>query len=148
MPLSKKFQMGVLLLPFVMAVSCKISPKPIVYGTDGCHYCSMTIVDRQHAAQLVTKKGKTFKFDAIECMLNYMKEIDTGTVALYLCNYYSEPGEFISSEEATYLISDNIPSPMGEFLTAFDSEESANMAEEENGGVLYSWTELLNHMNN
>jgi copper chaperone NosL len=108
----------------------------------------MTIVDRQHAAQLVTKKGKTFKFDAIECMLNHMKEIDTSTVALYLCNYYSEPGEFISSEKATYLISDNIPSPMGEFLTAFDSVESASMAKEENGGVLYSWNELLNHMNN
>ena len=29
----------------------------------------MTIVDRQHAAEAVTSKGKVFKFDAIECMV-------------------------------------------------------------------------------
>lgn len=129
-------------------VSCEVSPKPINYGSDGCHFCSMTIVDKQHAAQIVTKKGKAFKFDAVECMLNHMKDIDTATVALYFCNYNSQPGELIAAQEATYLISENIPSPMGEFLTAFDNMEAASLAKEENGGELYSWNELLKHMNN
>jgi copper chaperone NosL len=135
------------LVLFIFA-SCEVSPKPINYGSDGCHFCSMTIVDRQHAAQIVTKKGKVFKFDAVECMLNHMKDIDTVEVALYFCNYYEQPGELIAAQEATYLISENIPSPMGEFLTAFDNMEAATAAKEENGGKLYSWNELLKHMNN
>jgi copper chaperone NosL len=31
----------------------------------------MTIVDKVHAAEIVTKKGKVCKFDATECMINY-----------------------------------------------------------------------------
>ena len=50
--------------------SCNISPKAINYGADGCHYCKMTIVETTHAAQIVTKKGKPYKYDAIECLLN------------------------------------------------------------------------------
>lgn len=135
-------------LVLLIFASCEVSPKPINYGSDGCHFCSMTIVDRQHAAQIVTKKGKAFKFDAVECMLNHMKDIDTVEVALYFCNYYEQPGELIAAQEATYLISENIPSPMGEYLTAFDNMEAATVAKEENGGELYSWNELLKHMNN
>jgi copper chaperone NosL len=98
---------------------CSIGPKPIDYGTDGCHFCSMTIVDQQHAAQIVTGKGKVFKFDASECMLNHLKEVDTSTVALFLVNDYNAPGELIDAIHASYLKSKEIPSPMGEFLTAF-----------------------------
>ena len=122
--------------------SCNIGPAPINYGSDGCHYCSMTIVDKQHAAEFVTQKGKVFKFDATECMMNYLKEIDKTTVALYLVNDYDAPGELINATEATYLISKNIPSPMGEFLTAFKSKEVAERVHAANQGVLLSWAEL------
>ena len=74
-------------------VSCGISPKPIDYGSDGCHYCSMTIVDHQHAAEIVTTKGKAFKFDAVECMMNHLKDIDVSTVQLFLVNDFRAPGK-------------------------------------------------------
>ena len=57
------------LLIILILVGCKVDPNPIEYGADACHFCSMTIVDRQHAAEFVTKKGKAFKFDATECMM-------------------------------------------------------------------------------
>lgn len=38
--------------------SCSIAPEPINYGQDGCHFCKMTIVDKVHAAEIVTTKGK------------------------------------------------------------------------------------------
>ena len=55
-----------ILLATVLLAACQPSPKPIEYGSDMCDYCKMTIVDQQHAAELVTTKGKAFKFDAIE----------------------------------------------------------------------------------
>ena len=109
----------IILMVIIGIYGCTSTPKPIQYGADGCHYCSMTIVDNQHAAQFMTAKGKTYSFDATECMLNYLKEIDPSDVAFALVNDYNAPGEFIDATEATYLISENIPSPMGEYLTAF-----------------------------
>jgi len=102
----------------------------------------MTIVDKQHAAEYVTQKGKVIKFDATECMMNYLKEIDRKTVAMYLVNDYDAPGELINATEATYLISDNIPSPMGEYLTAFKSREVAERVHAANQGLLLTWAEL------
>ena len=53
MPKSPSFILsGVLLL--LLTTGCKVEPKPIAYGKEGCHFCSMTIVDQQHAAQIVT----------------------------------------------------------------------------------------------
>lgn len=126
-------------------MGCEIAPKPIAYGSDGCHFCRMTIVDRQHAAQIVTDKGKAFSFDAIECMVNSLKEIDPGTVALFLVSDYPQPGALIDATQATYLISEGIPSPMGANLSAFEELEAAIQARKKHRGTLYSWPELLDH---
>ncbi|WP_041633051.1 nitrous oxide reductase accessory protein NosL [Maribacter sp. HTCC2170] len=132
----------VLSIGFVF-MGCSIKPDPIVYGSDGCHFCSMTIVDRQHAAEIVTKKGKAFKFDAIECMVNHLKDIDVSSVELFLANDFQVPGELIDAKKATFLISKDIPSPMGEYLSAFTTRTEAESIEAENKGKLYSWNELL-----
>jgi copper chaperone NosL len=130
-------------IAFLILVSCRVSPKPIDYGSDGCHFCSMTIVDQQHAAEIVTKKGKAYKFDAVECMMNHLKDIDINTIGLFLVNDYLTPGELVDAKESTFLISKEIPSPMGEYLSAFRSRDVAEQIEAENKGVLYTWEELL-----
>ncbi|MFS4456039.1 nitrous oxide reductase accessory protein NosL [Maribacter sp. 2304DJ31-5] len=132
----------VLLFIMCSLLGCTHSPKPVAYGSDGCHFCSMTIVDKQHAAQFMTQKGRTYSFDATECMLNHLKEIAIETVALYMVNDYNMPGEFIDGEQAVYLISENIPSPMGEYLTAFATEQDAKNAQMKNGGEIFTWQEL------
>ena len=127
--------------------ACSVAPQPINYGQDGCHFCKMTIVDKVHAAEIVTKKGKVYKFDATECMVNYMTTIDTTTVALYLSNNYTEPEALIDAQNATFLISENIPSPMGAFLSAFEHYDDAKKTQSEKGGTLYDWKALLAHLN-
>ena len=136
----------VLILTTVV-MGCSVKPQEITYGTDGCHFCRMTIVDAQHAAQLVTKKGKAFKFDAIECMVNHLKDVDSSTMALYLCNHYNQPKELIDATQATFLISNNIPSPMGEYLTAFGTKDQAIAAQQESTGEIYTWDQLLQQFN-
>ena len=129
----------------ITLVSCNVSPKPIDYGNDGCHYCKMTIVDKLHAAEIVTTKGKVYKFDATECMINFMDEFETSEIELYLSNNYTEPGELIDATKATFLISKNVPSPMGAFLSAFKEETEAKQVQSEKDGTLYNWEELLIH---
>jgi len=134
-------------LLFVILFGCNVSPQAINYGSDGCHFCKMTIVDKLHAAEIVTNKGKVYTFDASECMINFTKEFDTSEVKLYLTNVYTEPETLVDATQATFLISQNVPSPMGAFLTAFENKADAEKAQEEKGGVLYSWEELLTHLN-
>jgi copper chaperone NosL len=59
-----------------------------------------------------------------------------------LVNDYDRPGELIDATEATYLISDRIPSPMGEFLTAFRTEQAAVEALMTYEGDLLTWEQL------
>lgn len=130
---------------FLIFSGCNVSPQPIDYGNESCHFCRMTIVDKQHGAEIVTKKGKAYKFDSTECMINFLDDFDNTSIALFLSNNYTNPEELIDVTKATFLISDQIPSPMGANLSAFKNNEDAEKMKNEKGGNLYSWEELLNH---
>lgn len=105
----------------------------------------MTIVDQQHAAELVTQKGKIFKFDAIECLLNFQKENTETKFAFQLVNVFESPKELNKAEESFFLISKAIPSPMGAYLTAFKNEATAQEALTSKGGKLFNWQTLQQH---
>lgn len=125
-----------------LIVGCSVKESPIVYGKDACNFCKMNIVDKQHAAEIVTKKGKPFKYDAIECMVEEMKSRDEKEISLILITDYSNPGQLVDATTATYLISQKLPSPMGANLTGFKLKLDAEKVASEKTGKLYSWSEL------
>ena len=51
-------------------VSCSTDPEQINYGTDQCALCRMNISEQGFGAEIVTKKGKIYKYDGTECMMN------------------------------------------------------------------------------
>lgn len=131
-----------LLATALLLAACSVEPDPIAFGSDNCAFCQMTIVDKTHAAQLVTRKGKQYKFDAIECLVQNLPEWGMEEIAHLLVADYGNPGAMIPAETAIYLISDEIKSPMGAYLSAFSSREAAEVARDEHGGALYSWKDL------
>lgn len=132
---------SLLLLFFLL--SCNVEPQKINYGEDHCYNCDMTVVDKTHAGEYVTKKGKSYVFDAIECLVMKMeKEQNEDLMAYTLVADFSNPGTLIEAKTATYLISEKIKSPMGANLSAFSTKEAAEKAREENGGELYTWEEI------
>jgi len=131
------------LLFLLILLSCSTKPQPISYGQDVCHFCKMNIVDKQHAAQYVTKKGKQFKFDAIECMVSDLTSNNNeNKIATLLVADFGTDGEMIDANSATYLICKEIKSPMGAFLSAFSTEEKAIETKTKLQGEIYSWTTL------
>lgn len=138
------------LLLFVCAtvlISCDIKPQKIEYGTDACYYCNMTIVDKQHAAQVVSAKGKSFKYDAIECMVHSLQENMQDTeIALFLVANFDAPGEFINAASSSYLVSEKIQSPMGANLSAFKNETAAQKTQAEFSGDIYTWETIQEHL--
>ena len=129
-------------------LACNTGPAPIDYGEDSCDFCRMHIVDRQHAAEIVTNKGKVYKYDAIECMLNDHEHNQASLVDLFLVTDYNLPGTLIDAQQATFLISESIPSPMGEYLSSFRSAEEAIAVKETNDGEIYNWEGILSRFDN
>ncbi len=138
-----KTYFGALLLFFIL-VSCNTQPEPINYGTDACHFCKMTIVTKTHSAQAVSVKGKQFKYDAIECMVNDINTENHAELSVVLVANYLNAGEMIAAENATYLVSENIPSPMGGNLSATSNKADAEQLKSENGGDILDWNTLKN----
>ena len=141
----KKVILHLLLLTLLVS-SCTPEPVPISYGNDACHFCKMNIVDQQYAAELVTTKGKVFTFDAIECMIHFKKEKKYSDFAFELINDFNAPGNLINASSSYYLISKDLPSPMGANLTGFDSKKAAIQMHTEKGGQVYNWAELQDYL--
>ena len=119
-------------ISILILMSCSVEPQKIEYGKDACSFCKMTIVETKFAAQIVTKKGKAFKYDATECLLNDIEVKKENSLAYILVTDYNKPKELINATEASYLISKEIKSPMGAYLST----------------KLFDWQSLKKHFSN
>ena len=111
-----------------------------------CVHCNMTIKDKLHRAE-ATIEGKTFNYDAIECLINYIKTKNKTHVSLLKVADY-KTGELINAKKATYLVSENIPSPMGANLSAFKNFKHASILKSKQGGILYNWESIKEKFEN
>ncbi len=130
---------------FSIFISCEIEAEKIIYGKDQCSFCVMNIVDKTHSAQYVTKKGKQFKFDAIECMVNDLASKTEEDLAIILVANYNEVGQMIDANTASYIISKEIKSPMGAYLSAVATVDASSKLKQEHGGNIFTWETLKNH---
>ena len=131
------------LLAFV-SLACSIEPEPLIYGKDQCHSCKMTLMDRKFGAELVTTKGKVYKFDDINCLFNFYNEgsVNKKDFRFKLVVDFSQPEKLIDAEKAVYLKSGEIKSPMASQVAAFESAHPEFTAEW--NATEYEWAELQN----
>ena len=133
-----------LLLIVFTSTSCNYTIEDIHYGQDECFNCKMMIIDKKHASEFMTSKGKSYKFDSIECMIDYIDNIDELQVSVFLVNDYGNPGRMINTNNALFLISDNVTSPMGANLSAFSNFN--DITKVDSLGDVYNWNELRAHI--
>ncbi len=43
--------------------------EPIKLNTDGCEFCKMKIADGKFGAEIITAKGRIYKFDDMHCII-------------------------------------------------------------------------------
>lgn len=126
--------------------ACQSNPEPIVYGEDNCENCKMTISDPKYGAELITNKGKFFKFDSVECLADYSRKIERQSIASMWVTDLKTAKSLINTKDAFYILSDNLRSPMGLNLSAFSKIEDLDNAISEFGGSKISWDEILNYV--
>ena len=136
---------SLLVLAFMLTlVSCSTDPEPLQYGSDVCYFCKMTLIDDKFGAELVTRKGKIYKFDDVSCMLNfYHSGLEDQDFAHKLIVAYEKPGILIPVEDAFYLKSEEIRSPMGSEVAAFETMDSLTTFNQKWKGIYLAWGEVL-----
>ena len=140
--MKKQFLFVIVLL---VSFSCSVKQEPIHYGEDNCVLCQMTIMDQRYGTEIVTGKGKIYKFDSVECLVEFMQE-NQGKgeeFRFVLFTPFDQPGNLVDAHKSHVLQSKNLPSPMGMYLTAFETEASAMNFRDQYGGKVYCWEELL-----
>lgn len=126
----------------ILLVSCSTEPKPIEYGKDACSYCEMTIVSKAYSAQAVSEKGKQYKYDAIECMVNDL-HFHPSEMAVQQVADFSNPGSMIPVEEALFIVNDSLNSPMGAHLAAVKKKSSIASPQ---SADTFLWDDLIHHL--
>ena len=126
--------------------SCSISPQPIRVGTDACSFCKMTIADNRFGAEILTQKGKAFKFDDMHCLLAFRKAntINNSDIKeTYLVNF-DEPHNLVDASKAFLFKSAELRSPMGGNVANFADENSLKKLNQTMNGDIITWQALLN----
>lgn len=129
----------------ILFLSCTTDPERIQYGKDTCHACKMTLMDKKFGAEIVTAKGKVYKFDDVNCMVNFINSgyLADETLEHKLVVDYTQPGKLIPAEHAFYLKSDAIRSPMASEVAAFEIEKVMLKHKSKLKGIYLAWGELL-----
>ena len=135
-----------LLICTLFSTACGDSdPQPIQFGKDGCDFCKMTIMDPKFGAELITSKGKVFKFDDVNCLIQYMDEIkesDRSDSRLYVIDFHAQK-VLIDATSARYIKSVEVRSPMASGIAAFSNEIIQKEYEEKWEGDTLLWADLV-----
>lgn len=125
------------------ATSCNTSPEPIRIGKDHCSFCKMTITDARYGAEVITKKGKIYKFDDSHCVLAFLKTniTDNELSEVYLSSFDGDH-RFLDVNSAFLFKSDGLNAPMGGNIAAFSNKDSLQQLSKQYEGVIVSWSEL------
>lgn len=128
-----------LLLIFTSMISIA---QTVAIGKDACSQCNMIIRDSQFMSYAVYNNGETKHFDAIECLVNFLKDKKEDDFRELLVVDYSRPDNWLEAKKAVFLKSKSIPSPMGAYLSAYPDAATLDRVRKQKGGDAYNWTEL------
>jgi copper chaperone NosL len=128
----------------LLLVACQIEPEPLSYGKDACHHCKMTLVDKKFGAEILTTKGKIYKFDDVNCMLNFYNSGETPVenIEQVLVIDFSHPEKLVDARTASYIKSDAIKSPMASNIAAFGLGSDLRKMNTQWNGAQLSWEQL------
>lgn len=118
-------------------------PRAIALHEDACAQCRMSIVDPRYGGEAITRNGRIYTFDSVECLVSWVRVAPAGTVARTYVLDVQHPGTFIAAESASYLRGVGLSSPMGRAIVALASAQAADAQKSILRGTRVSWQELL-----
>lgn len=135
----------VMAVAFMLSVySCSTVPQPFKLGVDACDFCKMTIADNRFGGEIITEKGKLYKFDDIHCMISFEsdKKSTEKTRDIYLVDY-SGNGSLVKLNSASLIKSESLKSPMGANIAAFANLDSMEKIKKQMNAEAINWNQVI-----
>lgn len=128
----------------LLTASCKQGFEPVSYGTEPCNHCKMTIVDPRYAAEMITSKGRVYKFDDVLCMKQYADYYtdQSNNASFFVAVYNGGKDQFIDASKAVYLRNDFFKSPMNGNYAAFADASAAGHLQDSLSVVPVTWASI------
>lgn len=123
---------------------CAIRTEPISYGKDSCDFCRMTIMDPKFGGEILTKKGRVYKFDDEVCLAKFLHSnaLKPEAIAKQVLIDFSKGGGWIDTKTAWLVTSADLKSPMGGNTAAFASEADARAFLNGRQGEVRNWRQF------
>jgi copper chaperone NosL len=133
-------------LAIVALHSCSVKPAPFQYGKDLCDDCKMTVMDPKFGGEILTKKGRVFKFDDAHCLSHYIKSgnLKPEDIAQTVFVDYNNKQNFLDVKSSYFVVSPQLKSPMNSNAAAFASKEKAVAKAAATAGQVKTWDEVFN----
>ncbi len=132
----------ILIVGFFISCNSK-GPEAIVLNSDDCSSCKMQIADGKFGSEIITAKGRVYKFDDVFCLKKYLKDNPTTEVKNYYIHDFSDDNNLIDATTAFYSMGGSINSPMHGNIIATKSEEDAAKFASEFQSQPATWNEVL-----
>jgi copper chaperone NosL len=112
---------------------------------DVCAICNMQVKDDPYATQIITKDGKSIKFDDIGCMNAWIEQHGKDNIGMdYVRDYNNK--DWISYQKASYVYDASIRTPMAYGIVSFKDKQSAESFIKDQGvGKLMDADDLAKH---
>ena len=123
---------------------CSNKPEAIQAGRDHCSFCKMTISDNRFGAELVTEKGKIYKFDDIHCLKAFLHAengVKKENASLYFTDF-SNGHALVDMGNTVFYKSDLLKTPMGGNIASFSNRDSMKKTAAQYKGSEVSWEEI------
>ena len=129
----------------IFSGSCNTAPQPIKIGVDACTFCKMTISDNRFGGEIITKKGKTYKFDDIHCLIAFKKSnaLNGEEISHIYFVKFDGAQDFIEASKAYLFKSDELHTPMAGNIAAFENEQSLNNTAQKFKGAAVNWNDAV-----
>lgn len=133
--------LGLMLLFSTLSACSNSEAQEIKLHKDRCSNCEMSISDGRFGAEIITVKGRAYKFDDVFCMLNYIKEQKVEFQSYYVHDY-TKKNVLIDAKNAFYVKSESLNSPMRGNIAAFADKAEAQKFADKNNSHVMKWTDL------
>jgi len=137
-----KTPVAAIIVAALVLASCAREPKPIKLNADHCDHCKMSISNGQFAGEVITEKGRYYKFDDAACMIQYVKENTKVKYASMFIADYLNANALMPVKNSFFLKGGSIASPMRGDAAAFSSEKQAQEYAEKLKATPMTWDEL------
>jgi copper chaperone NosL len=104
----------------------------------------MTLADRRFIAEWLTRTGKPYRFDDIGCLTAFLAEgkLSTGADGHAWVADFLHPGVWISADEAVYLRTDSLHTPMASGLIAVMADQPIDSLRQALGATRLEWADV------